>query len=150
MVTVPPASGRPAGDTLPMVGAGPRKTKPSASTAERSSRLVTVTVAGPCAPAGVVAVMMVGSYSVTAVAGWAPNSTMAPVAKLVPVSVPAVPPASGPLAGASPDSVGCGPWDRWLQASALRCWSGLTTTTWRVAGPMAVAGAVAVMVVAST
>src|ERR1043165_4907655 len=111
MVTVPPASGRPAGDTLPMVGAGPRKTKPSASTAERVSRLVTVTVAGPCAPAGVVAVMVVAFCTVTDVAAWVPNNTVAPAAKLVPVSVTDVPPASGPLAGAMPVTVGCGPWD---------------------------------------
>jgi hypothetical protein len=60
---------------------------------------VTVTVTAPALPAGVVAVICVALTTTTLVAAVAPNVTVAPMAKLVPVIVTAVPPAVGPLFG---------------------------------------------------
>jgi hypothetical protein len=60
---------------------------------------VTVTVTAPAVPAGVVAVIVVLFATTTLVAAAAPNVTVAPVAKFVPVIVTAVPPATGPLFG---------------------------------------------------
>jgi hypothetical protein len=67
---------------------------------------VTVTVTAPALPAGVVAVMVVLFTTATLVAAVLPNVTVAPVAKLVPVMVTAVPPAVGPLFGLTPLTVG--------------------------------------------
>jgi hypothetical protein len=53
---------------------------------------VTVTVTAPALPAGVVAVIVVAFTTTTLVAAAAPNVTVAPVAKFVPVIVTAVPP----------------------------------------------------------
>ena len=61
--------------------------------------LVTVTVTAPALPAGVVAVIVVLFTTTTLVAAAAPNVTVAPVAKFVPVIVTAVPPVSAPLVG---------------------------------------------------
>jgi hypothetical protein len=60
---------------------------------------VTVTVTAPALPAGEVAVIEVLLTTTTLVAAVAPNVTVAPVAKLVPVIVTAVPPAVGPPIG---------------------------------------------------
>jgi hypothetical protein len=60
---------------------------------------VTVTVTAPAACAGVVAVILVLLTTTTFVAAVPPNVTVAPVAKLVPLIVTAVPPAAGPLFG---------------------------------------------------
>jgi hypothetical protein len=60
---------------------------------------VTVTVAAPALPAGVVAVIDVVLTTTTLVADILPNVTVAPAAKFVPVIVTAVPPAVVPLAG---------------------------------------------------
>ena len=60
---------------------------------------VTVTVTAPALPAGVVAVIEVLLTTTTFVAAVLPNFTVAPVAKLVPEIVTAVPPATGPLFG---------------------------------------------------
>jgi hypothetical protein len=60
---------------------------------------VTVTVTVPALPAGEVAVIEVLLTTTTLVAAVAPNVTVAPVAKLVPVIVTAVPPAVGPPIG---------------------------------------------------
>jgi hypothetical protein len=62
---------------------------------------VTVTVTSPAFPAGVVAVIVVLFTTVTSVAAVLPNITVAPAAKFVPVIVTAVPPAAGPLFGAT-------------------------------------------------
>jgi hypothetical protein len=67
---------------------------------------VTVTVTAPALPAGVVAVIWVALTTTTLVAAVAPNVTVAPVAKFVPVIVTAVPPAVGPLFGAMLLTVG--------------------------------------------
>jgi hypothetical protein len=68
--------------------------------------LVTVTVAAPVLPAGVVAVMVVLFTTVTLVAAVPPIVTVAPVAKLVPVMVTAVPPSVEPLLGLTPVTLG--------------------------------------------
>jgi hypothetical protein len=72
------------------------------------SGLVTTTLTAPAAWAGVVAVREVLLTTVTPVAAVPPKLTVAPVAKLVPVIVTAVPPAVGPLVGATPVTVGAG------------------------------------------
>jgi hypothetical protein len=66
---------------------------------------VTVTVTTPL-PAGVVAVIDVLLTTVTPVAAVFPNFTVAPEAKFVPVTVTAVPPATGPLFGLTAVTVG--------------------------------------------
>jgi hypothetical protein len=66
---------------------------------------VTVTVTAPL-PAGVVAVIDVLLTTTTLVAAVAPNFTVAPAAKFVPVIVTAVPPAAGPLFGLTLLTVG--------------------------------------------
>ena len=70
---------------------------------------VTVTVAAPAVPAGVVAVMDVLLTTTTLVAAVVPNFTVAPVAKLVPVIVTAVPPAVEPVFGDTLVTVGAVP-----------------------------------------
>jgi hypothetical protein len=67
---------------------------------------VTVTVAAPALPAGVVAVSVVLFTTFTLVAAVPPNVTVAPVTKFVPVIVTAVPPAVVPLFGETPPTVG--------------------------------------------
>ena len=67
---------------------------------------VTVTVTAPALPAGVVAVICVPLTTTTLVAAVPPNVAVAPVAKLVPVIVTAVPPAVDPLFGATLLTVG--------------------------------------------
>jgi hypothetical protein len=69
---------------------------------------VTVTVTAPALPAGVVAVIWVALTTTTLVAAVAPNVTVAPVAKFVPVIVTAVPPAVNPLVGEILVTVGGG------------------------------------------
>jgi len=68
--------------------------------------LVTVTVTAPALPAGVVAVMVVLFTTATLVAAVAPNITVAPATKFVPVIVTAVPPVVDPLLGLTPLTVG--------------------------------------------
>jgi hypothetical protein len=68
--------------------------------------LVTVTVTAPALPAGVVAVIDVLLTTTTLVAAVLPKVTVAPVAKLVPVMVTAVPPAVDPLFGLTLVTVG--------------------------------------------
>ena len=69
---------------------------------------VTVTVAAPALPAGVVAVIWVLLTTTTFVAAAPPNVTVGPAAKFVPVMVTAVPPATGPILGDMPVTVGTG------------------------------------------
>jgi hypothetical protein len=68
--------------------------------------LVTVTVTAPALPAGVVAVIVVLFTTTTFVAELLPNFTVVPAAKLVPVSVTAVPPEVDPLFGLTLVTVG--------------------------------------------
>jgi hypothetical protein len=70
---------------------------------------VTVTETAPAVPAGVVAVIDVLLTTTTFVAAVAPNFTVAPAAKFVPVIVTAVPPATGPLLGLTLLTVGAAP-----------------------------------------
>jgi hypothetical protein len=65
-----------------------------------------VIVTAPAVPAGVVAVMVVLFTTVTFVAAAEPNVTVAPVAKLVPVIVTAVPPTIDPPFGDTLVTVG--------------------------------------------
>jgi hypothetical protein len=67
---------------------------------------VIVTVTAPALPAGVLAVIWVALTTTTLVAAVAPNVTVAPVAKFVPVIVTAVPPAVGPPIGETLVTVG--------------------------------------------
>jgi hypothetical protein len=67
---------------------------------------VTVTVAAPAVPAGVVAVIDVLLTTNTLVAAVLPNVTVAPDAKFVPVIVTEVPPATGPVFGLTLVTVG--------------------------------------------
>jgi hypothetical protein len=98
VIGVPPAVGPLLGETLLTVGAG-AKVNPLARLPLSPLLLVTVTVTAPVLPAGVVAVMVVVLTTVTPVAAVDPNVTIAPLAKLVPVMVTALPPASGPPLG---------------------------------------------------
>ena len=68
--------------------------------------LVTVTVTAPALPGGVFAVMVVLFTTATFVAAAAPNATVAPETKFVPVIVTAVPPAVVPLFGDTLVTVG--------------------------------------------
>jgi hypothetical protein len=70
---------------------------------------VTVTVAAPAVPAGVVAVIVVLFTTTTLVAAVLPKVTAAPVAKFVPVIVTTVPPPVEPLLGLTLVTVGTGP-----------------------------------------
>lgn len=65
----------------------------------RPPGLVTVTVAAPEVPAGVVAVICVALTTTTLVADAVPIVTVAPATNLVPAIVTDVPPAIGPLFG---------------------------------------------------
>ena len=69
---------------------------------------VTVTLAAPAEPAGVVAVIWLGLTTVTAVAAALPKLIVAPARKFVPLMVTAVPPPVGPLVGEMLVSVGGG------------------------------------------
>ena len=80
--------------------------KPLANEPPWPFEFVTDTLTLPAVPAGVVAVMDVALATTTFVAALAPKVTLAPVAKFVPVSVTAVPPAVGPLFGLTLEMVG--------------------------------------------
>jgi hypothetical protein len=67
--------------------------------------VVTVTSTVPL-PAGAVAVSEVEEFTVTLVAVFVPKSTVAPLAKLLPVIVTLVPPDAGPSLGLIPVTVG--------------------------------------------
>ena len=68
---------------------------------------MTVTAAGPAAPAGVVQVMVVAATT-TEVAAVPPMATVAPARNPLPVMVIAVPPATGPRPGVTAVMVGAG------------------------------------------
>ena len=66
------------------------------------ARVVTVTSAGPAVPAGEVAVIWVPAwFTATLVAGFGPKSTVGLDPKPLPLIVTGVPPATGPLDGAT-------------------------------------------------
>jgi hypothetical protein len=110
---VPPATGPLTGDTAltdGADGAGPY--------ANWSAELVALVPPGPVTvtstvpdPAGEVAVIEVAEFTVTPVAGPAPNATVSPAAKFVPVIVTAVPPPTGPPDGDTALTVGAGAGD---------------------------------------
>jgi hypothetical protein len=107
---------------------------------------VTVTVAAPALPAGVVAVIVVLFTTTTLVAAVAANVTVAPAAKLVPVIVTPVPPAVGPLVGLTLLTVGA---ITYVYPFARLPLCPLTVTV-IVTAPVLPAGVVAVIVVALT
>ena len=105
VTALPPAVGPALGDTLLTVGMT-TYVKPFVSEPLCAPGLVTVTVTAPTLPAGVVALICVPLVTTTFVAVAAPNVTVAPAAKFVPVIVTAVPPTVGPLFGDTPLTVG--------------------------------------------
>jgi len=109
--------------------------------------LVTVTVTAPALPAGVFAVIVVLLTIATFVAVNFPNVTVAPEAKLVPVIVTAVPPATGPPLGDTLLTVGATIYVNALAKLPL-CAAGLTTVT--DTAPALPTGVVAVIVVGFT
>jgi hypothetical protein len=104
VTAVPPDVGPVFGDTLLTVG-GATYVYPFARL-PLCPLTVTVTVTAPALPAGVVAVMVVALTTTTFVADAAPNVTVAPAAKLVPVIVTPVPPEVVPLFGLTLLTVG--------------------------------------------
>jgi hypothetical protein len=64
--------------------------------------VVTCTMAGPRTPAGVVAVTVVGEFTVTLVAGTPPTVTAVAVLRYDPVTVIVVPPTKHPSFGVTP------------------------------------------------
>ena len=103
-IDVPPLAGPFAGETDDTVGTVPN-TKPLVRVREVGPTLVTTTFALPD-PAGVVHVKDVDDDTETEVQADPPTVTVAPLAKLVPVIVIDVPPASGPELGATELIVG--------------------------------------------
>src|SRR5215831_2956698 len=79
--------------------------------------VVTVTLTVPV-PAGLVAVILVADTNVTPVPAFAPNLTVAPLAKPVPVMVTTVPPPVGPDEGDTPETVGTVSTVDWAAAGA--------------------------------
>jgi hypothetical protein len=105
VIDVPPVVGPLFGLTPVTVGAG-AKVNPLARLPLSPLLLVAVTITVPAVPAGVVAVIDVLFTTTTLVAAALPNVTVAPVAKLVPVMVTAVPPARAPPLGDTLVTVG--------------------------------------------
>ena len=106
VIVVPPAVEPDAGEMLPMVGGGSAtNVKAEARVLDRPS-IVTVTSAAPAARAPVVAWIVVLLTNFTLVAGTPPIVTVAPSAKLAPLTVTGVPPAVGPDVGDTPRTVG--------------------------------------------
>jgi hypothetical protein len=106
VIAVPPAVGPPVGLTPEIVGAGAVYVKAFDRVALPPSGFVTMTATAPAALAGVVAVSWVALAMLTFVAACPPTVTVAPVTKLVPVMVIAVPPVVGPVVGATALMVG--------------------------------------------
>jgi hypothetical protein len=146
MVTaVPPATTPLLGETLVTVGLT-TYVKPFARLPLCEPTLVTVTVTAPAVPAGVVAVILVLLTTTTLVAAALPNVTVAPLAKLVPVIVTAVPPEVDPLFGETLLTVGAATYVYPFVRLPL-CPLSVTVTVTAPADP---AGVVAVMVVLFT
>ena len=80
--------------------------KPFVRVAVVESGFVTTTLTASAACGPVVAVMVVADTNVTFVAVTQPTEAVAPLRKLVPVTVIGVPPAVGPEAGVTFTSVG--------------------------------------------
>jgi hypothetical protein len=105
VTAVPPAVDPLFGLTLLTEG-WPMYVNPPARLPLCPAELVTVTVAAPAVPAGVVAVMVVLFTTTTFVAAALPNITVDPAAKFAPLIVTAVPPAIEPLFGLTLLTVG--------------------------------------------
>src|SRR5207244_10454991 len=98
-VGVPPARGPDVGLIDVTVGVAKYVNWSLAEVADVPAPLATVTSTVPATPAGDVAVIVVALVTVTPVALFAPNFTVEPVTKLVPVIVTAVAPPVGPTFG---------------------------------------------------
>src|SRR5690349_2215811 len=149
---VAPAVGPDGGETPVTVGTGPvagaSKVNAPVSVFRVPSRSTTVTSTAPAPWAGVVAVIVVASTTVTADAVEALNSTPTPARNAAPVSVTVVPPTAGPCVGAiavSANEEG-GAWYVNAAASLALRPSGFVTTT--STGPPACPGVVAAIEVA--
>jgi hypothetical protein len=106
MVTeVPPVAGPLEGVTVVTVGAV-RKVKAVVLVTVPPGVVVTETLTTPATCAGVVALITVALVTVTSMAGFVPNLTVAGVVKPVPVMVTTVPPAALPLTGVTLAIVG--------------------------------------------
>ena len=99
---VPPAVLPELGTIEETVGEVAANVKPSVSVSGVSPGFVTMTSTSAAARAGVVAVMVVMLTLTTLVAATPPIETVAPLTKLVPEMVTAVPPPTSPVAGTMP------------------------------------------------
>src|SRR5262249_17755362 len=110
VTTVPPFSGPPPVLRAVTVGGGENVNWFPAPAAEAPRGVLTETATVPMPSAGEVAVIDVAEFTVKLAAGWpAPKVTVvAPATKPVPVIVTDVPPAIGPEAGLTADTVGTG------------------------------------------
>jgi hypothetical protein len=97
--TVLPASGPAAGLIDATVGTASYVNLSAADAVLTPFVVVTRTSTVPAVPEGAVHVMVDPFTTTTFVAGFAPNATVAPVTKFVPVIVTDVPPATGPAVG---------------------------------------------------
>jgi hypothetical protein len=108
VTVVPPAVEPTLGVTRVTLGvAGARYVYPPVSVPASNPGLVTTTSTAPAAVAGGVVAVIVVEFTTVAVAALPPKVTVAPVAKFVPPIVTEVPPACGPLFGATDVTVGC-------------------------------------------
>jgi hypothetical protein len=105
---VPPAAGPPDGLTAVTDGTGAYVKRSPAAVGEVPPGVVTVRSTRPAAPAGAVAVICVVDSTVYELAGVEPNVTAVVPPKPVPVIVTTVPPATGPVDGLTPETVGIG------------------------------------------
>src|SRR5438270_994606 len=103
MVTfVPPVAGPVAGETFRTTGGLRAENEPNEATVPAAF----VTLIGPEASAGSIAVIDVGELTVNEVAGFVPNMTAVTPANSVPASATEVPPAQAPSSGEKPVTVG--------------------------------------------
>lgn len=93
------------GVTLEMVGAGRMYVNPFARLTDPLA-VVTVTVAVPTVPAGVIAVKVAGLTTTTAVAGVSPTITDSTPVRFSPEIVMDVPPTLGPEFGVTDEMIG--------------------------------------------
>src|SRR5205807_1766384 len=106
---VPPPAGPLFGPMPVTAGGGVTKVNVSADPVGLvPPRLVTVTLTGPAAPAGDVAVIDLPPLTVKLAAGVAPNETPVAPLKFVPEMVTLAPPAVLPVVGLSPLTTGAG------------------------------------------
>ena len=126
VIAVPPMVDPVAGVTLATLGAGKLYVNAFASIPLCPLALVTVTFTLPATPAGVVAVMVMLLTTITEVAAPLPTLTVVPAAKLVPLTVIAVPPVVSPELGVTLLTVG----SVWAPALETNLFSTLAVACW--------------------